>query len=121
MPGARRCVSVIFPKLRRGCDGETEGVCDPQLVRGSPGNSAEKLRGGILGKTGTSATGRSFAAREGQRGAGLSADREGKRGIAERGAETAHRGKRSGGIRQYRRGGVHEAGRGGDKHAGRSG
>jgi hypothetical protein len=27
-----RCVSVIFPNLRRGNDGETEGVCDAQLV-----------------------------------------------------------------------------------------
>src|SRR5229473_6577706 len=94
MRGARRCVSVIFPKLRRGCDGETEGVCDSQLVRARPGNPAEKLRGGILGKTGTSAEGRSFAAREGQRGADLFVDGKNQRGVTERGAEAAHRGKR---------------------------
>src|SRR5258708_8942154 len=118
MPGARRCVSVIFPKLRRGCDGETEGVCDSQLVRSSQANPSRKLRGGILGKTGTSAAGRSFAAREGQRGADLSVDGKNQRGAAERGAEAAHRGRRGGGIRQYRRGGGDKSGRGGGENAG---
>src|SRR5216683_7118174 len=98
MRGARRCVSVIFPKLRRGCDGETESVCDSQLVRSRSADSARNLRGGILGKTGASAAGRSLAAREGQGRADLSADRENQRGTAEDGAETAHCGERGGGI-----------------------
>src|ERR1700687_2106457 len=98
MAGAWGCVSVIFPNLRRGCDAETESVCDPRLVRSGQANSSRNLRGGILGKTGTSATGRSFAARKGQGGADLSADRENQRGAAERSAETAHCGERGSGI-----------------------
>src|SRR5258708_24415832 len=105
MPRERGCVSVTFPKLRRGCDAETESVCDPQLVRCRAANSSRKLRSGILGQTGASAAGGSFAAREEQRGADLPADRESKRGAAERGAEAAHCGERGGGVRQPRPGG----------------
>src|SRR6059058_3555812 len=93
MAGARGCVSVISSTLQRGSDAKTESVCDPQLVRRSPSNSSKKLRGAILDKTGTSATGRSFAAGEGKGGADLPADRESRRGPAERGAEPAHSSK----------------------------
>src|SRR5258705_166824 len=59
-PGARRCVSVTF-QIARGCDAETESVCDAQLIRGRAANSSRKLRSGILGKTWTPAAGRSLA------------------------------------------------------------
>src|SRR6266446_5103545 len=98
MAGARGCVSVIFPKLLRGSDAETECVCDPQPVRSGQTNSSRNLRGGILGEAATSATGRGFAACKRQRGADLSADRGNQRGAAERGAETAHCRECCGGI-----------------------
>src|SRR5260370_20742549 len=98
MPGTLRCVSVNFPKLRRGCDGETKSVCDPQLVRCREENSQRNLRCGILGEAGTSAAGGSFAACLGQRRADLPADRESQRGITECGAEAAHRVESSGGV-----------------------
>src|SRR5260370_40746424 len=67
MAGARGCVSVISPNLRRGYYAETESVGDPRLIRSSQANPSRNLRGGILGKAGTSATGRSFAAGCGER------------------------------------------------------
>src|SRR5260370_31168793 len=71
MAGARGCVSVISPNLRRGYYAETESVGDPRLIRSSQANPSRNLRGGILGKAGTSATGRSFAAGGGEKRGGF--------------------------------------------------
>src|SRR5260370_31256105 len=97
MAGARGCVSVISPNLRRGYYAETESVGDPRLIRSSQANPSRNLRGGILGKAGTSATGRSFAAGGGERGGGFFCDGGKERRDARGGAGTGDLRKKGGG------------------------
>src|SRR2546421_651037 len=98
MAGARGGACVNFPTVWRGADAGNEKVCDSQPVLSGHGKTSKKMGDGIIGENRKPTTGRSLAAREGQRGADLSADRESKRGPAGGGAETAHSGKCGGWI-----------------------